>query len=67
MLFGSHRVSGHFWAVLLKSGTEMLRTLKGWSSDPILVLYKVQWPDTLLTSNILACHYLDPSNVIFID
>jgi len=43
-----NRVSGHFWAVLIKSGTEVLLTLKGWSSDPILVLYEMQWLDTLL-------------------
>ena len=27
----------------------MLLTLKGCSSDPILVLYEMQWPDILMT------------------
>jgi len=33
---------------LSQVGQEVLRTLKGCSSDPMLVRYEVQWLDTLL-------------------
>jgi hypothetical protein len=42
---GCQATSGQCFA---KEGQEVLRTLKGWSSDPMLVLDEVQGPDTLL-------------------
>jgi hypothetical protein len=63
-----NRVSVHFWVVLIKWGTKDAAHAKRWCSDPILVLYEMQWTETqincLLRRSVLSLHLRNAAIVL---